>query len=409
MNAVPPVLPNRPTRSQTLAVAVALALGAAVSLGLARFSYALLLPPMRADLGWSYLTGGAMNTVNAIGYLLGALLTPMGLRRFDARHLLLAGSGASGVLLVVHGLLLSDAGLYPLRLLLGIASAATFVAGGLLAARLVGAAPAGAAAKDSVSAGLVLGIYYGGVGAGVVASALVVPPVVALPVSHAWQWAWIALGVLALMATAITARVTRGLDAPPLARASTTRFEWRRYLPGLASYLLFGLGYIGYVTFNVTLLREQHLGGGAIAAFCVVMGVGVMASSFLWAKLLQRYRGGEPMCLLNVLVAVATVLPVLSTHPIAVFVSGALFGAVVLSVVAATTALVRHNAPVSAWPSGIAAFTIVFAVGQIVGPSMVGWLADGPGGLRMGLAVSAGVLAVGAALAWMQKPVSTAS
>ena len=48
--------------------AAALALGAAVSLGLARFSYALLLPPMRADLGWSYLTAGAMNTVNAAGY-----------------------------------------------------------------------------------------------------------------------------------------------------------------------------------------------------------------------------------------------------------------------------------------------------------------------------------------------------
>ena len=44
-----------------------------MSLGLARFSYALLLPPMRSDLGWSYLTAGAMNTVNAAGYLLGAL------------------------------------------------------------------------------------------------------------------------------------------------------------------------------------------------------------------------------------------------------------------------------------------------------------------------------------------------
>ena len=53
----------------TLAVAAALALGSAISLGLARFSYALLLPPMRADLGWSYLTAGAMNTVNAAGYL----------------------------------------------------------------------------------------------------------------------------------------------------------------------------------------------------------------------------------------------------------------------------------------------------------------------------------------------------
>ena len=35
----------------TLVVAAALALGTAVSLGLARFSYAMFLPPMRADLG----------------------------------------------------------------------------------------------------------------------------------------------------------------------------------------------------------------------------------------------------------------------------------------------------------------------------------------------------------------------
>ena len=58
----------------TLAVACALALGTAVSLGLARFSYALFLPPMRADLGWSYVTAGAMNTANAVGYLAGALV-----------------------------------------------------------------------------------------------------------------------------------------------------------------------------------------------------------------------------------------------------------------------------------------------------------------------------------------------
>ena len=46
---------------------------AAVSGGLGRFSYALLLAEMRADLAWSYVTAGAMNTVNAVGYLGGAL------------------------------------------------------------------------------------------------------------------------------------------------------------------------------------------------------------------------------------------------------------------------------------------------------------------------------------------------
>ena len=94
----------------------------------------------------------------------------------------------------------------------------------------------------------------------------------------------------------------------------------------------------------------------------------------------------------------------ISPHPLAVFASGALFGSVFLSVVASTTALVRHNLPPAAWAGGIGAFTIVFAAGQIVGPSLVGWVADGAGGLVRGFVVSAAVLAAGSLIAWRQKP-----
>jgi predicted MFS family arabinose efflux permease len=369
-----------------------LALASAVSLGLARFSYALLLPPMRADLGWSYLTSGAMNTVNAAGYLLGALLMPRALLHFGARPLLLAGGAAAGLLLAAHGLVLSNATLFALRLLTGVASAATFVSGGLLAARLVGA-----------PIGLVLGIYYGGTGVGIIASALLVPPLVTMNLAHAWQWAWLALGALAWLATGVTAAATRRLGSVGGAMAARAPFGWTHFASGLASYFLFGLGYIGYMTFVVTLLREQQLSSPLITAFYGLLGGGVVASSWLWAGLLQRHRGGQPMALLNALLALATLLPVVSAQPLVVFASGALFGGVFLSVVASTTALVRHNLPAAAWPSGIAAFTTVFAAGQIVGPSLVGWLADGAGGLRRGLAVSAAVLALGAALAWQQK------
>ena len=55
--------------------------------------------------------------------------------------------------------------------------------------------------------------------------------------------------------------------------------------------------------------------------------------------------------------------------------------------------------------AGISAFTVVFAAGQIVGPTMVGWIADGAGGLARGLLISAFALWLGALLAWQQKPV----
>ena len=374
--------------SPALRAAAALAVAPAVSLGLARFSYALLLPAMRADLGWSYFTAGAMNALNAAGYLAGALLIPPALRRFDARRVMLAGGALAALLLAAHGLVRSDAALFTLRALSGLASAASFVGGGVLAARLAGRAEG--------QAGLVLGIYYGGVGLGIVASALLLP---SLP----WPQGWWVLGGLAALATLFTALGTGALAAPPARGAARVPLRLRAFGFGLASYTLFGLGYIGYMTFIVTLLREQGLSAGTVLAFYALLGLGVIASSWLWAGLLQRQRGGVPLTLLNALLAIATMLPVLSTQPLAVYASGILFGSVFLSVVASTTALVRHNAEPAAWPAGIAAFTIVFAGGQIVGPSLVGLIADGPGGLARGLAVSAALLALAALLGLGQR------
>ncbi len=405
MNASPA---SPAVKRQLLGAAIVLALGAAVSLGLARFSYVLLLPPMRSDLAWSYLTAGAMNAANAAGYLLGALAMPRVLTRLGARRSLLLGCLAASVLMGAHALTRSDALLYLLRTAAGVASAAGFVAGGLLAARLTLQAQPG----TGISPGLVLGMYYGGVGQGIVASALVLPPLLTLSPGgpHAlasWQWGWAALALMALLAT-LAMRAVVEQPAPAAATNAGPRTPpavWRLFAWGLAGYLMFGLGYIGYMTFIVTLLREQGMGSVTVAAFYTLLGVGVMVSPWLWARLLQSHRDGRPLMVLTGLLAVATAMPVLpgvGRHALVVFASGALFGAVFASVVAATTALVRHNLAPADWPAGISAFTVVFAVGQIIGPAMVGWLSDGPGGLHLGLAASAAALLLGALLASRQ-------
>jgi hypothetical protein len=65
---------------------------------------------------------------------------------------------------------------------------------------------------------------------------------------------------------------------------------------------------------------------------------------------------------------------------------------------------VQHDAAPAAWASGLAAFTIVFACGQIVGPSLMGAVADGAGGLARGLLIHAAALALGAGMAILQRP-----
>jgi predicted MFS family arabinose efflux permease len=63
------------------AIILILALAPAIGVGIARFAYSLLLPDMRASLGWSYAAAGFMNAINAAGYLIGALIAARAMRR----------------------------------------------------------------------------------------------------------------------------------------------------------------------------------------------------------------------------------------------------------------------------------------------------------------------------------------
>ena len=425
-------------RSNVLWLALALSLGAAVSLGVTRFAYGLLLPPMRADLGWTYALAGFMNTANAMGYLLGALAMPRLLQRFGPTPMVLGGALLASVFMGLSGFFTAAVPLLLQRLLAGVASALVFGAGGLLAARL--------AASEPQRGGFLIGLYYGGTGFGIVLSALLVPAVLqaASEQPHGWAWAWWALALACVLACGVLvwpARVLARLGAdggsggasiavvpttvggsrhqvaqssagaPELTSKSPPqplperRFVWRDFSFALSGYALFGVGYIGYMTFVIALLREQGARGEAVTLFYALLGVAVVLSSRLWAGLLDRFKGGQALAILNALLGVATILPALTSSWPVVLASGLLFGGVFLSVVASTTALVRHNLPPSAWGAGISVFTAVFAAGQIVGPTIVGVIADGPGGLARGLVFSAVALWAGAALAWRQRAI----
>lgn len=383
-------------------LAVALSLGSAIALGFARFAYALLLPPMKQDLAWNFAQAGAMNTANALGYLLGALAFARLSRRWASQSSFVAGCIATAVLMACSGAVIHTDALLLLRVATGAASALVFVSGGVLAARLASLSPR--------QAGLIIGLYYGGTGWGIVMSSILVPLTVA-PGPHGWRFAWFALAAACAACSIIGVAAARRIEREhPISAPSRTAsaahghaVPRRRFALALAGYACFGIGYIGYMTFIVALLRNAGMSDAVVIGFYTLLGVATIVSARMWSALLDRMRGGQALAILNALLAVATVIPAVVAHPIAAFASGVLFGATFLSAVASTTAFVRHNFPASQWGSGINAFTIVFAFGQIVGPTVIGRVSDSAG-LTRGLVYSALILAVGAALAASQKP-----
>lgn len=398
-----------------ISTALALALGAAISLGLARFSYALFLPLMREDLHWTYLIAGTMNTSNAAGYFAGALMCPWLFRKSSVAKVFIAGAFMTSFWLGLSGLVTGTIELFILRFLAGLGSALVFVGGGVLSAQLGSLHPS--------KSGLLLGIYYGGTGFGIVLSSLVVPVTVSWAensqMSHIWQPGWWLLALAGLILGVLMVKPSMSVPAAPPRQGSKESTAVSSYAAVVFGYCCFGMGYIGYMTFVIALLKQMGITGYSLNIFYAVLGLCVMASSRIWAPMLDRFKEGQSLAILNSLLALASFIPAFialnlqsneslsSINMIAIYFSGIIFGGCFLSAVASTTAYVKHNLPQSQWVAGITVFTTIFAIGQVLGPTLVGWISDGSGGLARGLLLSGCILLLGGAVASRQKPLKS--
>jgi predicted MFS family arabinose efflux permease len=380
-------------RWRPVVLALGLAAGPLVAMGMARFAYALLLPPMRADLQWSYTQAGAMNTANAVGYLVGAIGSAWLVTRLRLRLLFLVALTLTAASVVACSATASFTLLAVLRLLGGACGAVTFVAGAALVMH------AGAHLPGRFAT-LLLGIYVAGGGLGIAVSGIVVPPLVA-DVGPGWRLGWLVLGVVSVVALLPATLAARGVgDTAQSAVLDVAAWPWRRLTALAVAYLLFGLGYAGYTTFIVALLQPR-LGPAVVAVFWVVLGLAAAISAVTWGPLLGRFRGGRGLAVLLGMTAVGAAVPVVADGPGGAVTSAILFGGAFVATAAAVTAVVRDAAPPHAWGRAVGALTTGFAAGQCVGPVLTGALSD-QSGVRAGMAVSAALLAVGAVVALAQ-------
>ena len=105
--------------------------------------------------------------------------------------------------------------------------------------------------------------------------------------------------------------------------------------------------------------------------------------------------------------AVGAALPLFGHSVLWLATSALVFGVSFFALVGSTTAFVRFNYPPAAWPAAIAAMTISFGVGQILGPTVTGAITDATGSLSSALSGSAAMLALGAVLAAFQRKLGT--
>ncbi|WP_328701274.1 YbfB/YjiJ family MFS transporter [Sedimentitalea arenosa] len=378
-------------------VLVGLALGMCVTNGFARFAYGLLLPAMRSELGWSYAQAGWLNTGNAIGYIVGALLTLWLITRVSPSRLFGFGMVTTTLALLATGLHEALWWQTLWRVAAGVFGAMSFSTSGALAAQLF--------QTDARRNALAIALLFGfGGGLGIVLAGASLPLLLDVFGPSSWAWGWIVVGGCSVLFLPLSLWAARQLHAPVQAAQDLRPLPNRRMLAEYAGYASFGLGYIVYMTFLVAWMSAQDAGAGLIALVWVMLGLCQSLSPFIWRPVFARFPSGLPLAMILACIAIGSALPVMLPGATGFVVSAVVFGLSVFMAPGAVTSFIRHNLPMPDWGAAISRFTVVFAVAQTIGPSAAGWLGDRSGTIGDGLLGAAAVLALGAAVALFQRP-----
>lgn len=377
--------------------ALGLSIGAAVALGLSRFAYGLLLPPMRADLGWTYVEAGALNTANGAGYIVGALVTAWTANRLGTARAFLVSYSVSVLILLLTAATTSLSVLIALRTVGGISTALTFILGAGLAAAIC-------PTQNPRRRGTLVGLYVAGVSLGILSAGVAIPIVLQGGMQR-WPVGWVVLGLIGAAGLPAAWRASRNVHEPSGGATAVLKAHQLLHLaPTFVGYGLFGAGYVGYMTFIIALLQKQGGSNEQMTWFWLVLGLVSAVSTLLWGRVLGVFNGGRGPALVFA-TAMLGALPVLVyPGPASMFVSAVLFGGSFLAGPTSITIVAQQQLPAASWTAAISLLTVGFAFGQTVSPILAGAISDATGSLAAGFWVSPILLGLAASANLLQRP-----
>ncbi len=361
------------------------------ALGLARFGYTSILPAMQEALHLSNTQTGVLQSWNLVGYLVTVAAAGLLAARFGPRVVI-------GVALVVVAAGMGLTGMIPT---FHAACVGRFLAG-------VGGAGSNVPAMALVSAwfsarrrGLATGAGVAGSSLGLLVTGPLVPAILERGGEQGWRLSWAALSGMTLFVFVLAGLFLRNRPAEmglrpigetetePSARpvaAGAPALDWRqayrsRLLWRLAViYVGFGFSYIIYSTFFVRYLAgEAGFSRAAAGALWAQIGVVSIVSGFLWGSVSDRWGRRAARLWVFGLQGASFLLFGLSREGWGVYGSAGLFALTAWSVPALMAALCGDLFGARLAPAALGLITLVFGLGQAMGTSLAGVIADARG------------------------------
>jgi MFS family permease len=362
--------------------------GLVLTIGLARFAYTPLLPSLQIQTGLTDAAAGGLAAINYAGYMSGALAATW-IDDVRWRHWLYS-AGLWMALVTVAAMALTTwmPAWALIRYIGGLCGATGMLLGsGLVLGWLMrqGRRPE-------------LGLYFIGLGLGIVVSALGAWGLSQLWPSWSDQWlAFAALGLVFFMPAwkwrpPVPPQVVVSHDTVAGGLGSR-RWTWTM----LTSYFAAGWGFVISATFTVAIVeREPALAGHGPLAWAMV-GMAAMPAVFIWDLVARRVGDKRALLLAFGLQTLSVMLPAMSGELWAALAGAVGYGATFIGIVSMTLALVGRRAPNNPGKA-MAKLTLSYGAAQMLAPVVAGYMAQTTGTFKGALWLTAGVMAAGMAL-----------
>lgn len=341
-----------PTTRRTVLTGFA---GLAVGMGIGRFALTPLLPLLQAD-GLTLTQGAWLADANYLGYVLGALAY----LAWNPSPSRAARVGLVAVAVFTLGMASSPPFVWSLLLRFAAGVASAFVLVGISAWAL--GSTAGQRRTDAA------GGIYAGVGIGILAAGLV-----ALAVGVAGETATAAWWLVGGLAAAVVAGTWRSLDsggAPPT--AGGTQHPTPSRLTLVACYGAFGFGYILPATFLPAMAGELVADPAVFGWTWPIFGAAAAVSTWVGGVLLRHASPRTLWALSHLVMAVGVLLPAAAPRSIAALIASALCIGGTFMVATMSGLQEARTVAGAAAPRLMAAMTVAFGTGQLIGPLLVG-------------------------------------
>ncbi len=366
----------QPASPQTPIVALAGTLTMAAAVGIGRFAYTPLLPPMQEALDWSVAQAGDVASANFLGYLVGALLAARLTQSAQRRAWLWVGMVLSVVTTSVGTIVVAFPMWLGIRFLSGIASAFCLVLSTAMVIEFLTRC-----ARPQFGA-----LHFAGVGIGIVVSVLVIELLRLSRFSVFAQWGGLGLASLVLLFASwwvirvLPSQENADQDHPEdAADATSTMTSGLNKL--IVAYGLFGFGYIVTATFIVAMARRLDHAALVEPLTWIVFGLIAAPSVFVWQRLALRFGMFRTLRLAYGIEAAGVLLAGFGPGHVALITGGALLGGTfmgitALGLLAARQIATRHQG------RAIGLMTASFGFGQLLGPAIAGRLAQATQGFE---------------------------